>query len=118
MDKDKKFPRIEPGECEPVQPDDFFRYESKDPRFHYHWAENNPRRVQYLKREGYEVDPAASSSEAAKKVEAQRENLQKTITDPSVTKENADMAREILSRMGNAPVDTTVNIPGHVMMRT
>jgi len=119
MGKDsKEFERLEPGECEPVQPEDFFRYEGKDPRFHYHWAENNPRRIQQLKREGYEVDPAASSAEAAKKVDAQREFLKKSMNDPATSKENVAMAREILERMGSAPVDTTVNIPHHVMMRT
>lgn len=118
MGKDKEFERLEPGESEPVQPNDFFRYEGKDPRFHYHWAENNPRRIQQLKREGYEIDPAASSAEAAKKAESQRDFLRKTLNDPNVTKENAAMAKEIMDRMGSAPVDTTVNIPQHIMMRT
>lgn len=118
MGKDKEFERIEPGECEPQSPEDFFRYEGKDPRFHYHWAENNPRRIQQLKREGYEIDPAASSAESAKKVEAQREFLKKTLNDPATSKENAAMAKEIMDRMGNVPVDTTVNIPHHIMMRT
>lgn len=119
MGKDSvDFKHLEPGEYEPQNPEDFFRYEGKDPRFHYHWAENNPRRIQQLKREGYEVDPAASSAEASKKADAQREFLRRTLNDPATSKENAAMAKEIMERMGSAPVDTTVNIPHHIMMRT
>lgn len=111
-------PEIKAGNNPPPETEDFFRYEGKDPNMHYHWAENKPRRVQELKRKGYEIDPAASSSEAAKRVDNQREFLKKTMYDPNTTKENAQMAKELLNRMESQPVDTLTNIPGHVMMRT
>jgi len=111
-------PIVKDGDNPPPEPEDFFRYEGKDKDMYYHWAENDPRRIQALKRKGYEVDPAASSAQAAKKVEAQREYLKKTMHDPSTPKENQQMARELLNRMENSPADTVVNIPGHVMMRT
>ncbi|MBA7660467.1 hypothetical protein ES703_68469 [subsurface metagenome] len=109
---------VKEGNNPPPEPEDFFRYEGKDPTMYYHWAETNPRRVQELKRKGYEIDPAASSSQAAKRVDAQREFLKKTIYDSGTTKENAQMAKELLNRMESTPVDTLTNIPGHVMMRT
>jgi len=111
-------PKITNGNNPPPETEDFFRYEGKDPDMYYHWADNNPRRIQELKRKGYEVDPAASSSQAAKKVEAQREFLKKTMYDPDTPRENQQMAKELLNRMETSPMDTVTNIPGCVMMRT
>lgn len=116
--RDEKGTFVKDGNNPPPETEDFFAYEDRDPNMYYHWAENNPRRIQELKRKGYEIDPAASSSQAAKRVDAQREFLKKTIYDPNTPKENAQMAKELLNRMESTPVDTLTNIPGHVMMRT
>lgn len=113
-----KADKVEVGNERPPEADDFFRYDSKDPKYHYHWATNDPRRIRELQRKGYEVDPAASSSDAAGKVEAQRAYLKRAINDPNASKEAKEMNKEILSRMESAPVDTVVNIPQHIMMRT
>ena len=116
--RDEKGTFVKAGDNPPPPTEDFFAYEDRDPNMYYHWAENNPRRIQELKRKGYEVDPAASSSQATKRVDAQREFLKKTMHDPDTPKENAQMAKELLNRMESIPVDTLTNIPGHVMMRT
>lgn len=116
--RDEKGTFVKEGDNPPPETEDFFRYEGKDPNMYYHWAENNPRRIQALKRKGYEIDPAASSSQATKRVDAQREFLKKTMYDPNQPKENTQMAKELLDRMESVPVDTLTNIPGHVMMRT
>jgi flagellar biosynthesis GTPase FlhF len=111
-------PRIEVEESRKPDPDDFFKpTNKKDPNFHYHWAENTPRRVHAMKRKGYEIDPTSSSEEAHRKASNQREYLKRTMHDPDTPKENAEMAKELLNRMESAPVDTVTNITGHVLMR-
>lgn len=89
----------------------------KDPDFHYHWPTNDPRRIHEMKRKGYEIDPSASSEAAAQKAENQRAFLKRQIHDPDTPKENAEMAKELLTRMESAPIDTVTNIPSHVLMR-
>lgn len=111
-------PRIEAGNTPPPEPNDFFKTtEKKDRDMHYHWAQDDPRRIHELQRKGYEIDPSASSTDAAKKVENQREFLKRTMHDPNTPKENAAMAKELLSQMDSRPLDTVNNIPGHVLMR-
>ena len=116
--KEESSPRIEVGSTPVHEKPDFFKPTmEKDPNFHYHWATNDPRRIHEMKRKGYEVEPTASSEEAAKKVENQREYLKRQMHDPNTTKENAHMAKELLNRMESAPIDTVTNIPQHVLMR-
>lgn len=116
VDNDSK--RVEWGSNPAPLPDDFFKPSEKtDPNFRPYWALNDPRRVHELKRKGYEVDPSVSSEQVAKKVEAQREYLKKAMYDPNVSKENAQVAKDILARMESAPLDTVTNIPHHVLMR-
>jgi len=115
-EENSKIPSVEPVPLE--QKKDFFHVEGKDPRFHYHWVDSDPRRVQELKREGYEVDPATTSGAAKDKVEQQREYLKRHLDDPKTTKADATVAKDILDRMETAPVDTKINIPGHILMRT
>ena len=99
---------------------DFFNYEDKkDPKYHYHWAENDPRRIEELRRKGYEIDPAATSKGAAQKVDNQRKFLERTLKNEKARREDKDMAKEMLDRMGDGkPIDTVACIPGHIPMRT
>jgi len=110
-------PRIEVGDT-PSEEGDFFEYPSKDPNFHYHWAENNPRKIQMLKRLGYEIDPCATSKESNEKVKHQIDFLKKKISSLDASPSDAKAAKELLSQIENSNIDTTVNIPQHVMMRT
>lgn len=99
---------------------DFFDYEDKkDPKYHYHWAENDPRRVETLKRKGYEVDPSATSQGAAQKVANQKKFLERTMNNEKASRGDREMAKELHDRLGSGkPLDTVANIPGHIMMRT
>jgi hypothetical protein len=99
------------------KPDFFKPTMEKDKNFHYHWASDDPRRIHEMKRKGYELDPTASTEEAARKVENQRDYLKRQMHDPATTKENAQMAKELLNRMESTPIDTVTNIPSHVLMR-
>ena len=116
--KEESSPRVEVVSTPSSEKPDFFSPTmEKDPNFHYHWASDNPRRIHEMKRKGYEMDPTSSSEEAAKKVNNQREYLKRQMHDPSTSKENAQMAKELLNRMESAPIDTVTNIPQHVLMR-
>jgi uncharacterized protein YPO0396 len=116
--KEESSPRIEVGSTPIAEKPDFFKPTmDKNPDFHYHWASDNPRRIHEMKRKGYELDPTSSSEEAAKKSQNQREYLKRQMHDPGTSKENAQMAKELLNRMESAPIDTVTNIPQHVLMR-
>lgn len=110
--------RVEYGRGNPVpQKPDFFLYENKDPNFHYHWASSNPRRVQQLKREGYEVVSLSSSADAQNEVKHQRESLKRQLNDPDVSEANKKMAKVVLDMMDKSPMGTELGIPEHVLMR-
>jgi len=101
----------------PPQKPDFFMYEHKDPNFYYHWAKDDPRRIQHLKREGYEVVHLATSKDAQSEVKHQRESLKKQLNNPDVSDENKRMAKIILEQMDKTPMGTELGIPEHVLMR-
>ena len=100
------------------EPEDFFRYNKKEPGYYYYWAKNDPRRVQQLEREGYEVDPAATRKESSERVEASRQYLKRQLESSSISKADALAAKEALDKLDSGNLDTTVNIPEHIMMRT
>jgi len=101
-----------------LEPDhDFFHHE-KEEGFHYHWPENKPRRIHQMKRDGYEVDPSVSSSEAAKKRDGQKAFLKRQLDNPDVPRSDKEAAKAMLEQLETAPVDTVTNIPEAVLMRT
>ena len=116
MAEKKKEERLEISSTE--EKTDFFKVEKRDPNFHYHWGENTPRRVQEMKRQGYEIDPASSGRAAKEKVEKSKEFLKRQLNSSDTMKEDKMVAKELLDRMDSSPSDTTVNIPGHILMRT
>jgi hypothetical protein len=110
-------PKVEVG-ADLSSGQDFFHYPDKDPNCHYHWAANNPLKVQRLQREGYEVVNAPTSSQSKEQVDHQRELLKRKIASLDTPPEQAKAAKEMLDRMESGNVATSVNIPEHVMMRT
>lgn len=110
-------PKIEVGK-DLSDDKDFFHYPDKDPDCHYHWAANNPLKVQRLQREGYEIVNAPTSAQSKEQVEHQREQLKRKIASLDTPPEQAKAAKEMLDRMESGNVATVVNIPEHVMMRT
>jgi hypothetical protein len=97
---------------------DFFHVEKKDPNYHYHWPENSARRIQQMKRDGYEIDPSVSSSEAAKKRDSQKDYLKRQLDNPNISKADAAAAKDMIQQLEATPVDTATNIPEAVLMRT
>jgi hypothetical protein len=111
--------RVEAGPTTPPPPpEDMFNVEGRDPNFHYHWAEENPKRLQELKRKGYEVCQESSSSAAKGKEGSQRKFLERALNDPKISKADATVAKELLDKMDAGKMDTLINIPSHVLVRT
>jgi hypothetical protein len=73
-----------------LPPDDFW-VDGKDPNYYYYHAEDDPRRIQTLRRRGFEVVSGTNSSG--------EEKLTGKIA------------------VASSPDSTYVNIPGHILMR-
>lgn len=111
--------RVEQGEVTPPPPpDDMFNVEGKDPNFHYHWASENPRRLQELKRKGYEVVEESSSKSAQDREKNQKQFLERALRNPEISKADATVAKELLEKMNAGKMDRLINIPQHVLVRT
>jgi hypothetical protein len=95
-----------------------FNVEGRDPKFHYHWATDDPRRLQALKKKGYDVVQESSSKEAKGREKNQRTFLERALKHPDITKADATVAKELLDKMNAGKMDTLVNIPQHVLVKT
>ena len=100
------------------EPDDFFKYEGKEDGRHYHWPTNDPRRIQEMKRKGYDVVKVKSNDAVHQAQQAQRDILTRIRDNKSTPEKDAVAAQQLLQKLDVAPLDTVSNNQGHVIMQT
>ena len=99
------------------QQEDFFHADVAE-GFVGRWADKNHRRIEELKRKGYEMDPSSSSVEAGRKRDEQIALMEKRINNPNTKPADKQTSADIITQLKQTPIATETSLPHNILMRT